>query len=148
MRLREAQLPPRIESPETRLAIMPAFSNSLITRRRLLGGAGVCGVLTLCTTGCDSPRPAGRAEGHPRLRLLGESRWPHRVAVDGTPAGGLSGIDYDVAKGEYLLLCDDRSDLAPVRFYAADWPSPGTGTAPVASTSAAWSAFRMTDLTV
>ena len=111
---------------------MPAFSNSLITRRRLLGGAGVCGVLTLCTTGCDRPRPTGRAEAHPRLRLLGESRWPHRVAVDGTPAGGLSGIDYDAAKGEYLLLCDDRSDLAPVRFYAADWPSPGTGTAPVA----------------
>ena len=39
----------------------------------------------------------------------------------GTTVGGLSGIDYDEMKGEYLLLSDDRSDLAPVRFYSMEW---------------------------
>lgn len=38
-----------------------------------------------------------------------------------TIVGGLSGIDCDSAKGEYLLLSDDRSDLAPARFYTARW---------------------------
>ncbi|MDB5826725.1 MAG: hypothetical protein JWQ73_945 [Variovorax sp.] len=36
--------------------------------------------------------------------------------------GGLSGVDFDPATSEYLLLSDDRSDLAPVRFYTARWP--------------------------
>lgn len=43
--------------------------------------------------------------------------------------GGLSGIDYDEGKGEYLLLSDDRSDLGPARFYAMRWSaSDGGGT--------------------
>ena len=46
--------------------------------------------------------------------------------------GGLSGIDYDRDSGEYLLLSDDRSDLAPARFYSARWPA-REGTAPQAA---------------
>lgn len=61
-------------------------------------------------------------EGQP-LRLLAEARWPHRLNYEGSIVGGLSGIDYDPATGEYLLLSDDRSDLAPARFYSASWPS-------------------------
>ncbi len=38
--------------------------------------------------------------------------------------GGLSGIDYDPIRGEYLLISDDRSDQAPVRYYIARWPHP------------------------
>ncbi|RZL67408.1 MAG: esterase-like activity of phytase family protein, partial [Variovorax sp.] len=84
----------------------------------------------MAPVGCDSPRSAAVTGGQQRLRLLGEARWSHRQTVDGTPAGGLSAMDYDAAKGEYLLLSDDRSDLAPVRFYSARWPAPGEGTSP------------------
>ncbi|MDM0078347.1 esterase-like activity of phytase family protein [Variovorax sp. J2P1-59] len=56
-----------------------------------------------------------------RLRLVAEARWPHRPEFRGTTAGGLSGIDYDPKRGEYLLLSDDRSDLAPARLYSAQW---------------------------
>ncbi|WP_256099010.1 esterase-like activity of phytase family protein [Variovorax sp. SG517] len=59
-----------------------------------------------------------------RLRRIAEARWPHRLHIEGTTAGGLSGIDYDPIRGEYLLISDDRSDLAPVRYYIARWPDP------------------------
>jgi len=71
--------------------------------------------------GCNSALPTAFHAGRQRLRLLGETRLPHRPAFKGTPVGGLSGIDYDNAQGEYLLLSDDRSDLAPARFYTARW---------------------------
>ena len=46
------------------------------------------------------------------------------MRIAGTPVGGLSGIDFDPENSEYLLLSDDRSDLAPVRFYTARWQAP------------------------
>ncbi|MGJ7493511.1 esterase-like activity of phytase family protein [Variovorax sp. RT4R15] len=99
---------------------MPTLSAPLLpTRRRLLltGAAALAGALG----GCNSPsRPASGA-GPSRLRLLGETRLPHRLAYRDSLIGGLSGIDYDDARGEYLLLSDDRSDLAPARFYTARW---------------------------
>ncbi len=101
------------------------LSTSSLLRRRLLlaGGAGLAGLGgLLALPGCKgaaTPKPdAGR------LRLLAEARWPHRLHIEGTTAGGLSGIDYDPVRGEYLLISDDRSDLAPVRYYTARWPSP------------------------
>ena len=130
MRLPEVQLPMHREPPETRLAPVPAFSNTFLSRRRVLGGAMTWGALLAATAGCDSPRPAAVTGGQQRLRLIGEARWSHRQTVAGTPAGGLSAIDYDAAKGEYLLLSDDRSDLAPVRFYTAEWPAPAGDTPP------------------
>jgi hypothetical protein len=66
----------------------------------------------------------GAVNGSARLRLLAEARWPHRLAFQGTTVGGLSGIDYDAERREYLLLSDDRSDLNPVRFYGMRW-TPG-----------------------
>ncbi|MDM0055688.1 esterase-like activity of phytase family protein [Variovorax fucosicus] len=89
------------------------------TRRRLLlGGAAA---LASALGGCNSPLPAASGGGRQRLHLLGEARLPHRLAFRGTQVGGLSGIDYDNDKGEYLLLSDDRSDMAPARFYTARW---------------------------
>lgn len=44
-----------------------------------------------------------------------------RSTADG-PArhlGGISGIDYDAAADQWLLISDDRSEQAPARFYAA-----------------------------
>ncbi len=34
-----------------------------------------------------------------------------------TPLGGLSGVTYDAVKNQYYAISDDRSDIAPARFY-------------------------------
>jgi len=59
--------------------------------------------------------------GTERLHLIAEAKWPHRLTFGGTIVGGLSGIDYDASRGEYLLISDDRADLGPVRFYRMRW---------------------------
>ena len=53
------------------------------------------------------------------LRFIGEFDLPHRMQFRGTTVGGLSGIDYDPAEDVYHLICDDRSDINPARFYTA-----------------------------
>ena len=50
---------------------------------------------------------------------MGEFDLPHRMQFSGTTVGGLSGIDYDPAEDLYYLICDDRSDINPSRFYTA-----------------------------
>ena len=55
----------------------------------------------------------------PRLRLIGETRLPHKLQYQGTTVGGLSGIDHDPASGTYYLLSDDGGSISPPRFYTA-----------------------------
>lgn len=62
--------------------------------------------------------PAG-AEPAPGVRLLGEQVLPNAMEFQGTTVGGLSGIDRDPRTGDYVLICDDRSDMQPARFYTA-----------------------------
>jgi hypothetical protein len=81
----------------------------------------MAGALALGLGGCRSAAPNPDPG---RLRRIAEARWAHRLRIEGTTVGGLSGIDYDPVRGEYLLISDDRSDLAPVRFYVARWPQP------------------------
>lgn len=90
-----------------------------LSRRRLVIGAGAAAVLGLA--GCMAPPPAA-APGQPpraRLRLIGESRFAHRLQFQGTTVGGLSGIDYDPAADLYYLVSDDSSSINPARFYTA-----------------------------
>jgi hypothetical protein len=51
------------------------------------------------------------------LSYLGQQIVPTSTMFRGVPVGGLSSIDYVPATGRYLAICDDRSDLAPARFY-------------------------------
>ncbi|MGE0641691.1 MAG: esterase-like activity of phytase family protein [Thermoanaerobaculia bacterium] len=51
------------------------------------------------------------------LELLGMAEIAGDPIVDGTPAGGLSGIAWEQGSGEYLAISDDRSERAPARFY-------------------------------
>lgn len=108
-----------------RLGAVQARKSSLFpspfSRRRLLL-AGAAAALAACRSGAQD-KPVATSEGQ-RLRLLAEARWPHRLQVMGSTSGGLSGIDFDQSIGEYLLLSDDRSELAPARFYSARWPDP------------------------
>ncbi|MEJ8855000.1 esterase-like activity of phytase family protein [Variovorax robiniae] len=88
----------------------------LFSRRRLLGGAAA---LAGALAGCHAQTPLAAPAS--RLRLLAEARLAHWQRFEGTTIGGLSGIDFDTARGEYLLLSDDRSTLDPVRYYSARW---------------------------
>ena len=54
------------------------------------------------------------------LKFLAEYDVPHNMKFMGTTIGGLSGIDYDSEKNLYYAISDDRSDLAPARFYTPE----------------------------
>jgi hypothetical protein len=53
------------------------------------------------------------------LKLVNVIEIPSAYSFKGTTVGGLSGIDYDKSKDEFYLICDDRSDIDPSRFYKA-----------------------------
>lgn len=55
----------------------------------------------------------------PSLKFLDQYTLPFETVFEETPVGGLSGIDYDAQHNQYYLVCDDRSDLRPARFYTA-----------------------------
>jgi hypothetical protein len=53
------------------------------------------------------------------LKFIDEYIIPHNLQFKGTTVGGLSGIDYDRTKDMYYIICDDRSERNPARFYTA-----------------------------
>lgn len=53
------------------------------------------------------------------IKFIGEYSLPHKMNFNGTTVGGLSGIDYVAKDDVYYLICDDRSDLSPLRYYTA-----------------------------
>jgi hypothetical protein len=53
------------------------------------------------------------------LEFLHEYQLP-KQQVANTPVGGLSAIAYDRDRDRYYVLSDDRSDLAPARFYTLE----------------------------
>jgi len=53
------------------------------------------------------------------LHFLGATTIPNDATVDGALVGGLSGLDYDPASGQWVIISDDKSDKAPARFYRA-----------------------------
>lgn len=53
------------------------------------------------------------------LHFLGEFDLPHRMQFQSTMVGGLSSIDYVPSEDVYHLICDDRSEHNPARFYTA-----------------------------
>ena len=90
------------------------MSTSCFTRRQLLGSAAAA-ALVACAPVRAPTRPGG-------LRLIGEATLAHRLMFKGTTVGGLSGLDFDPTTGLWYALCDDRSDLAPARFYTLRLP--------------------------
>ncbi|MFT7724334.1 MAG: esterase-like activity of phytase family protein [Roseateles sp.] len=51
------------------------------------------------------------------LTYLGQQVLRPDTSFGGLPVGGLSSLDHVAATGHYLAVCDDRSSLAPARFY-------------------------------
>jgi hypothetical protein len=66
----------------------------------------------------ESLASVARAEAVGPVRFIGSLELPQGLTVDGTRVGGLSGLDYDAANDRFLAITDDRSDVAPARFYA------------------------------
>ncbi len=52
-----------------------------------------------------------------RLEFLGEARLPPSLEVEGTIVGGLSGIAWNRASGEFYSVSDDPGAHGPARFY-------------------------------
>ena len=95
---------------------IPATS---LSRRRLVLGTGAAAVLGLAGGRARQSVAAPNQPRRTRLRLIGESRFAHRLQFQGTTVGGLSGIDYDAAHDLYYLISDDGSSINPARFYTA-----------------------------
>ena len=51
------------------------------------------------------------------IELIGQASLPTGTMFQGTEVGGLSGLAYDADEDRYYALSDDRSQLAPARFY-------------------------------
>jgi len=79
-------------------------------------------IAMLMLSACDaSPRVMAQERMFPNLSLefLGEYQLPKTNFAD-TPVGGLSAISYDPKIQRFLVLSDDRSELAPARFYTVN----------------------------
>ena len=95
-----------------------------LTRRQLIGASALAALgLHACAPAAPAPITPGTLPAS--LRLIGEARIPHGLQYQGTTVGGLSGIDYDPASGQYFLITDDGSARNPARFYTARIPLDG-----------------------
>lgn len=52
-----------------------------------------------------------------QLDYIGEDIIPNDAKVDGVVVGGLSGIDYDADRDQWLMISDDRASKGPARAY-------------------------------
>ena len=82
-------------------------------------------LLVMLLGACTSIRKTSVKDATPSihsLTLLHKYVVPYNMPFNGTTVGGLSGIDYDSARKVYYLICDDRSERQPARFYTAQIP--------------------------
>ncbi|MBY5378361.1 esterase-like activity of phytase family protein (plasmid) [Rhizobium leguminosarum] len=64
--------------------------------------------------------PFGDCAAGISLSYLGEFTLPGDYMENGTPLGGLSGLDFVAATGRYIAVSDDRSEKGPARFFDLD----------------------------
>lgn len=84
---------------------------------RLTVSAVLCLFLSSCFSVKTRVTDSGKSVSN--LKFLGEFVLPHNLKYDSTITGGLSGIDYDREHDRYYMICDDRSEINPARFYTA-----------------------------
>jgi hypothetical protein len=71
------------------------------------------------------------------LEFIGQQTLPTGTQVLGTTLGGLSGIDFNSATGDFNVISDDRSQINPARYY----------TLQLALTSSAFTGVAFTQVT-
>lgn len=64
--------------------------------------------------------PVSTASPVSALRFIGEQRVAHQAIFQDTMLGGFSGIDYDAARGRWVVESDDRCTRNPARYYEAE----------------------------
>jgi hypothetical protein len=64
--------------------------------------------------------PASTASPVSALRFIGEQRVAHHGMFQDTMLGGFSGLDYDAARGRWVVESDDRCTRNPARYYEAE----------------------------
>jgi hypothetical protein len=64
--------------------------------------------------------PASTASPVGALRFIGEQRVAHQAMFRDTMLGGFSGLDYDAARGRWVVESDDRCTHNPARYYEAE----------------------------
>ena len=86
--------------------------------RRIKQLFAIAVTLLLVTAGCSLPQVSAEARIFLDLSLdyLGEYQLP-KIKFKDTPVGGLSALTYDRVRQVFYVLSDDRSQLAPARFY-------------------------------
>lgn len=85
---------------------------------RLAAAAGVAGLLAACA-GTGQPDHRSEPRDVAALRFIGEQRIALKTRFGGTTVGGISGVDYDARRGDWVFVSDDRSSFDPARFYRA-----------------------------
>jgi len=79
--------------------------------------SGLLALFSFLITSCSAPVLAqDRVFLDVSLDFLGEYQLPKMSFLD-TPVGGLSAITYDRRSDRFYAVCDDKSGLAPARFY-------------------------------
>lgn len=68
---------------------------------------------------CSNLKQASQTNSTPRLNFVNAIEIPYNQDFKNTKIGGLSGIDYDKKQDIYYLICDERSQVNPSRFYTA-----------------------------
>ncbi len=68
---------------------------------------------------CSTSKKINQSQTIPSLKFLSEYIVPYNYQFKSTTVGGLSGIDYDATNEIYYMICDDRSEINPARFYTA-----------------------------
>ncbi|NGZ84818.1 esterase-like activity of phytase family protein [Duganella aceris] len=91
----------------------------------------LAGALMLAACAPFTPYKPAMPDTVSSLRFIGEQRLPWRLQYKDTMVGGLSGIDYDAASGEWVMISDDRSQHNPARFYSARLQYDGDSFKPV-----------------
>ncbi|WP_445116082.1 esterase-like activity of phytase family protein [Acinetobacter sp. WZC-1] len=86
--------------------------------------------LTLSVSACNSDdtdqsivppsQPPASQTSVSDLNFLGELVISNDLKIGNDPVGGLSGLDYRAADNSWYLISDDRSSLAPARFFTAN----------------------------
>ena len=56
--------------------------------------------------------------GNTALEFRGSASFATGTQFQGTELGGLSSIDFDPWSGEFIAICDDRSNINPARWYS------------------------------
>jgi len=81
----------------------------------------ICCCILVLQFSCALPHKTAAKQNAARsvssLKFINKYVFPFNAEFNHTTVGGLSGIDYDAGSGNYYMICDDRSDINPARFY-------------------------------